>query len=537
MNNIPDNRTNGNRWSRAWPVVIVVGAAMIVFGWRMWSVPLTNWDEGIYAHVNLEMYRSHDWGQLTYWGKSFLEKPALQFWLTQKVMWFTGPTEFAMRIWSVLAGVMTAGLIALWSWQARRNKWWAVFAGLIFVTGRFAVAHAFRTGDLDGLATFFIVLALYGYWRSAAKPRWWYVWGVGAALAIMTKSLVGAIPLIVVGLDVVLGNRWKQLPWRHVAGAVGALILVAAPWHIYETIRFGQTFWDNYLGFHVIKRAEESLFNSTPWHWYFSIVRDRFFPWSGFVPLAVIFSTVNWWRKKNPLDRLLLIWSLSVFIIFTLINTRREWYILPLYPALAMMVARMAMSGWNKLAGVWRWGFFASVAATVFILPHAIQKTQALWKMEPYRYLPSIFTTTMVGRWAVGIMVAVILWGIAYVVHRMRKWNAERIMIILAFVIFGGLTLGWSVTNIKTLPKTLPLKTIATYIEQHQITAVTAVGLRLKSQPAGYWYLRRLDGLSVTEISAQNPVPNGYILIDISVTPKVSGQELIRAGKFRVFRR
>ncbi|MEK7538038.1 MAG: phospholipid carrier-dependent glycosyltransferase, partial [Patescibacteria group bacterium] len=155
--------------STLWPRSVwipVLALALVIFGWRLNSVPLTNWDEGIYANVNLELFRSHDWTKLTYFGKDFLEKPPLQFWLTYPLIGVFGPTELAMRLWSALAGAGTAVLLALWGWQATQKRSVAWLAGGLFVLGRFALIHAFRSGDLDGLLTFLIVLDMYGYWRS-----------------------------------------------------------------------------------------------------------------------------------------------------------------------------------------------------------------------------------------------------------------------------------------------------------------------------------------------------------------------------------
>lgn len=263
-----------------WLPILVV--ALVVFGWRLNSVPLTNWDEGIYANVNLELFRSHDWTKLTYFGANFLEKPPLQFWATSALFGILGPTELAIRLWPALAGLGTVMLLAWWAWQATKNRWTALLAGLAFVLGRFALVHAFRTGDLDGALTFFIVLALYSYWRSCDRSRWWIGWGVGTALAIMTKSFVGLLPIIIVGLDVVIGWRWKQLQWRDIGWGITALVALAAPWHVIETLRFGHVFWDSYLGLHVIERTTESLFTATPWYWYLGIVCNRFAPFSFF---------------------------------------------------------------------------------------------------------------------------------------------------------------------------------------------------------------------------------------------------------------
>ena len=150
----------------------LMALSLVMFGWRLTTVPLTNWDEGIYANVNLELFHSHDWTKLTYFGANFLEKPPLQFWITSVLYGVFGPTELAVRLLPALAGLGTVLLIAWWTWSATKQRNTALIAGLLFVLGRFTLVHAFRTGDLDGLLTLFITLAMFGYWRSWTAPRW-----------------------------------------------------------------------------------------------------------------------------------------------------------------------------------------------------------------------------------------------------------------------------------------------------------------------------------------------------------------------------
>ncbi len=491
--------------------------SLVVFGWRLSTVPLTNWDEGIYANVNLELFRSHDWTKLTYFGADFLEKPPLQFWVTSLLFGILGPTELAIRFLPALAGIGTTMLVALWMYQVTKHKYSAFLAGLFFALGRFALVHAFRTGDLDGLLTFFITLAMYGYWRSFASEstaqtrKWMVVWGAASAAAVMTKSFVGALPIIIVGCDILLTRGWRTIGWKYIAWGSGVFIVLAAPWHVIETMRFGQTFWNSYFGMHVLERSTESLFTATPWYWYLKIIVNRFAPFSFFLPVALLTTMWNVRKNKNTLDRILLFWIAITLIVFSLIQTRREWYILPLYPAVAMLLASSAIRWWKEIQP--RWLLLALLFSAIGAFGHLLTDNHLQLALEHFpilRELAHPFWHSVIGQLIFGIVAVSILATISALFGRGQFTRRQRMMLL------GGgsmliISLGWSLLYIRSQPNTLPLKSIAQRIEQEKIQNISLVGTLLKKQPAGYFYILRMDTHS-TEYPAGTPPPSPIVL-------------------------
>lgn len=469
----------------------VLALALVVFGWRINTIPFTNWDEGIYANVNLELFHSQDWTKLTYFGADFLEKPPLQFWATSFLFGVFGPTELAVRLIPVLAGIATSLLLALWVWQRTKHRAASVITGVVFILGRFALLHAFRTGDLDGLLVLFITLALYGYWRSWTSARWIVVWGAASAGAIMTKSFVGLLPLMIVGIDMLVSRGWRRIGWTNIGWAMFAFVALAAPWHIIETLRFGQAFWHSYLGVNVLERTTDSLFTTTPWWWYAQIIRDRLYPFSFLLPVVLMFAGWRMW-KKDELMRLLLIWTVVTFIAFTYIHTRREWYILPLYPALAMILGFAALDWWyNKQ----KLGLqFVIVLSTSAALGHVLTDTQIRLALEHFplvKNLTTSFWRTISGQILFGLAIGTLLIMLSVVISR-RRSTWWRWWLGLSGGVFVLIALSWTALYLRTLPTSLPLKTMATVIEEQHVQSVSLIGTRLKKQPAGYFYILRM---------------------------------------------
>lgn len=495
-----------------WVPVLLL--ALVIFGWRLNTVPLTNWDEGIYANVNLELFHSHDWTKLTYFGADFLEKPPLQFWLTFVLFGLLGPTELAVRLLPAIAGIGTALLLALWAWQATKQRGVAMLAGIMFTLGQFALVHAFRTGDLDGLLALFITVSVYGYWRSWQSPRWIVVWGAAGAAAVMTKSFVGVLPLAIVGLDIIVSRGWRRIGWGNIGWAVTAFVVLAMPWHIIETLRFGSAFWDSYFGLHVLERTAESLFTATPWYWYVGIMIDRFAPFSWLLPLAVFTALWRWRQDSSGLDRLLIVWLVVTMLLFSLIQTRREWYILPIYPAAVMMVAIAAWSWWrDRQSSVIRGAMILSATAAFGYLMTDHHLRLALAHFPVLKELTRPWWRTLSGQVAFGVIAILILVVAALLLARWRSswWRW--------FVGLGGgamvcVALGWSLLYIYSLPATLPLKTIANYIKRENVNNLSLIGTALKKQPAGYFYILRLDTHS-TEYASGTPPPTPLVLTTV----------------------
>ncbi len=483
----------------------VLALTLVIFGWRLNTAPLTNWDEGIYANVNLELFHSHDWSKLTYFGADFLEKPPLQFWMTDVLFGVLGPTELAVRFIPALAGMATALLLALWAWQARQKRLAALIAGVVFVLGRYALVHAFRTGDLDGLLTLFITLAMYGYWKSWSAPRWIVVWGAASAAAMMTKSLVGLLPLIIVGIDVILSRGWRKIGGGNIGWAVAAFLALVAPWHIVETMRFGRAFWDSYLGVNVIDRATESLFTATPWHYYFGIIRDRFAPFSFLLPLAWLTAMWRAGKEKSGLDRLLVIWLVVTIALFSYIQTRREWYILPLYPGAALLLATSADLWWNNKLRLIQAAVMVTMAGAFGHLLTDSHLRSTLAHFPLLRELSKNFWQLVVGQAIFGIIAIIIVLVFAVLLRRWRGswWSwwlglSGGTLMMAAFIS--------SFLYIRALPSGLPLKTIAARVEQEKVTNISLIGTRLKKQPAGYFYILRMNTHSNEYVAGAPPL-------------------------------
>ncbi|MBI4092297.1 MAG: glycosyltransferase family 39 protein [Candidatus Kerfeldbacteria bacterium] len=517
-------------------LAIVTLAAVFLFGWKLGLKPLENWDEGIHAEVSREMRASGDWLTLTYRDQLYTAKPPLKFWLTAPVIAVLGETELAFRLWSALAGVLTTLVLTVWAWQWMKSSWLALLTGLFFVSGRFTLFHVFRTGETDGLLLLFFVVSLYAYWKSWDDKRWWFLVGAAVGLAIMTKSLAGALPAIIMAIDITWRKGWSTLDWKTIFKAVGLAAVIAVPWHLSQLFINGKSFWNGYFGFNVFERSSEVLYaNQVPWYWYAKVMAMRTFPWGPAVVAGGILALRRAWWQSSDLDRLLLIWIAVVWLLFTLVQTKFDWYILPLYPGLALLLARgveeLFLKARDRLViGV----YVLAVAATAFYLPDGLAREGILWKMTPYAYLPEA-ASSVGGRVLVAIGVVLLIAALTIVVRKLTTVRPPSLLGALGVGYVLVIALGWYGSYLRHLPTASAFKTMAERVDRADASELSVIGLNLATQPAGYFYLRRIPDLKLREVRTVDELSSGLVLTttaDDTSTIRSQGRTILQQGNF-----
>ncbi|MCD6419945.1 MAG: hypothetical protein J7L41_04435, partial [Synergistetes bacterium] len=149
-----------------------------------------------------------------------------------------------------------------------------------------------------------------------------------------------------VGIVIAGGTAFFYLYFKHgwrdafgkmdIARGVLWLLAVAVPWYVYMTLVHGDAFIDTFLGYHNVTRfLEPEHQEGAHYYYYLPIIALGFFPWIGF-----IFPIFKYVKRAWSNDKFLVIWSLWVFVFFTLSQTRLPSYILPMFPPLAILMAK-----------------------------------------------------------------------------------------------------------------------------------------------------------------------------------------------------
>jgi len=331
--------------------------------------------DGAVAQIARNMVTSGDWVTPRADGIAFLEKPAMFYWPIAVSFEIFGIHDWAARTPFAFSAVALACLTcAFGTWAFGRKA--GLCAGLCMGTcvGLFLFT---RIVIPDVTLTLTIALAMWAFLRALDEeephPRFWaFVLAVSLGVGVLLKSLIGAVFPIAIGLlylfltkQLFVARTWKRL--RPLSGFFIAL-LVAAPWHIlaarrnppyfYFGFRGGPGEYHGFLWFYFINEQVLRFlnlryprdYNTVPrvWFWLFHFL--WLFPWSVYFPTGAVEAVRA--RLRNRRDdragraRLLTICWIGFILVFFTLSTTQEYYSMPCYPAMALLLgSAMAEDG------------------------------------------------------------------------------------------------------------------------------------------------------------------------------------------------
>jgi 4-amino-4-deoxy-L-arabinose transferase-like glycosyltransferase len=321
-------------------------------------------DEGRYGEIPREMVASGDWVTPRLDGIKYFEKPALQYWATAAAFELFGEHAWTVRLWPALCGFIGL-LLTLVVGRRLYGERAACFAACVQASSLLYISMA-RVATLDmslccTLQLSLCALALLvqpaartpssgttaqhsavptGGDRAAswALPL---LLGVGVALAVLTKGLIGIVIPGAVAVLFMLFYRDARLllssrPWWTLA----ALIVIAAPWFIITSLRNPEFARFFFIFEHFQRYLSRAEFDRYQPAWFFiPVLLAGFLPWTLVLPRAVLEAT-RAARRGERSTGLLLIWAAFVLLFFSLSQSKLIPYILPLWPALALIVGR-----------------------------------------------------------------------------------------------------------------------------------------------------------------------------------------------------
>lgn len=298
-------------------------------------------DETRYAAVSKEIIDSGDWVSLRRNGEIYAQKPPLFFWLMAiSSLLLRGFSEFSARFPSALAGI--GGAIITYLFALRLfNERIAALSSLILISS-IAYLAATRWVILDVVFTFFILSSIYllyiGFNRKDLRFKAYAMAFVLMAMGTLTKGPIGIIlPLLVMSGYAFLKKEIRSLFGKELFAGSILFILMVSGWLIPACIKGGQTYTKELLLRQIFGRFIEAFDHREPFYFYLIRFPLEFMPWVIFLPPAVIFLAKH--KRGEDSVKLISSWFLSIFLFFTLSNSKNDLYILPVYPAASMAVA------------------------------------------------------------------------------------------------------------------------------------------------------------------------------------------------------
>jgi len=374
-------------------IVALLAFSGALFFVNTWGYDLWPSDEPRFGQVAREMMQSGDYLVPHVNGRPYNEKPPLLFWLIAAA---SGPfgdvTEFSARAPSGLAAiavVLLTYLLATRMYGVRVGFW----SGIIVATTGFFWAEA-RWVRTDMLLTAFTMGSLYAFWRwhESRQPFFLVAFYLAVAGGLLTK---GPPALVFPGL-LIGAFYWKRKTDRRklywLAG-FGAACAVALAWFIPARLAVsGGGEVGAQVGSEALRQIIGRVFLGVshmqpPWYYVLNLPY-LLLPWSLFLPWVLPWVWKR--RREDEKMRLLLAWTVPAFIFFSLILGKRGVYVLPLFPAFAILEARSILDLMDSARAAWRrrtgyaWGFLLVVLG---LAPLAVVYTEYGDAWTPYALL------------------------------------------------------------------------------------------------------------------------------------------------------
>ena len=372
-------------------IALLIVAVIVFFGCIVSPPGLMDDVDAVHGQIARNMVDSGDWVIPHLDGVPYMEKAPLPYWLIAICYLVLGVHDWVARIPTALAAVLLCFATARYgAWAFGRRA--GFYAGLALATsvGLFLFTRILIP---DVMLALTVCLGFMAFQRALKEDgeepnprRWAAVLGASLGVGVLLKGLIalvvplgGALAYLVLTRQLFSRDTWRRL---RPASVILIFLLIAAPWHVLATLRMppyfnfamhsgpGQYhgfFWFYFINEHVLRFLNLRYprdYNTVPRLAFWLLNLLWLFPWSAYLPAAAKLS-------YKPVDRggrtrlLALCWAGFLLLFFTF-STTQEYYSMPMYPALALLLG-CAMDGEGKLitAGTRTIAVISGVAALV----------------------------------------------------------------------------------------------------------------------------------------------------------------------------
>jgi 4-amino-4-deoxy-L-arabinose transferase-like glycosyltransferase len=327
--------------------LLLLAVLLLVF--EPGKVPLFEPDEGRYAEIPREMLVTRDFLTPRLNGVLYFEKPPLYYWSVAASMAILGPTEMAVR----LPGKLAAVAMVLLAVAFARRRWGTrtgLLAGLILATSILLVALA-RIALIDPMLSLALAGATFSFVSFAEADaagearrarRSLYSFCAACAAAILLKGLVGVVlPGGAIVFWTLLTGRWRTLQRVFATGPLLLFFVLAVPWHVAMALRHPDFLQFYFVHEHFQRFATTEHRRTGSAVYFIPVLVAGFLPWTAFFGRF----RESWpgftrgaWRARST-EAFLWIWAVLVFAFFSASQSKLIPYVLPIWPALSVLLA------------------------------------------------------------------------------------------------------------------------------------------------------------------------------------------------------
>src|SRR3954452_929506 len=379
-------------------VAFLISCGLVLFLPGFFNIPPIDRDEARFAQATKQMVETGDFIDIRFQDEVRYKKPVGVYWLQAAAVESAsalGLPRAQVRIWLYripsLIGAIGAGLLTYWTALAFVTRRGAIFAGLMLCSSVLLGAEA-RLAKTDAMLLLTVVAAMgalgrvYLSWQRGedpVRPPWSppaIFWTALAAGILLKGPLILMFAVLTIGSLAILDRSAAWL-WRlrPVWGLLWMLVLVL-PWFVAIFWRAGDTFFADSLCGDMLSKLGAQESHGAPPGVYLLLFWATFWPGA---PLAGMAAPSVWRGRREPGAQYLLAWLVPSWIVFEVVLTKLPHYVLPLYPAIAILIVGalerrvLSRSLWIVRGAAWWFAIPAITAVSVIVAAIALTRQPA----------------------------------------------------------------------------------------------------------------------------------------------------------------
>jgi 4-amino-4-deoxy-L-arabinose transferase-like glycosyltransferase len=393
---------------RAGAFLLLCGLLLFLPGF--FNTPPIDRDEARFAQATKQMVETSDFVDIRFQDDVRYKKPVGIYWLQSAAVETAsalGLPRAQLRIWLYripsLIGAIGTVLLTYWTALAFVTRRGAVLAALMMCSSVLLGVEA-RLAKTDAMLLLTVVAAMgalarvYLSWQRGEDPMhppwtWPAIFWTALAGGILLK---GPLILMFVGLTIVtlaIFDRSANWIWRlrPVWGLMWMLVLVL-PWFVAIFWRAGDAFFADSIGGDMLSKLSAQESHGAPPGAYLVLFWITFWPGA---PLAGMAAPAVWRARREPAAQFLLAWLIPSWIVFEAVLTKLPHYVLPLYPAIAILTVgalerRVLSRSWLRRGAAW-WFAIPAITSVVAVIGAVTVTRQPVFLAWPFVAAALIF--------------------------------------------------------------------------------------------------------------------------------------------------
>src|SRR6202165_993553 len=391
-------------------IAFLLLCALVLFLPGFFNIPAIDRDEARFAQATKQMVETGDFVDIRFQDEVRYKKPVGVYWLQAAAVETAsrlGLPRAQVRVWLYrvpsLIGAIGAMLLTYWTALAFVTRRGAILAALILCSSVLLGAEA-RLAKTDAMLLLSVVAAMGSLarvdlsWERGEDPvhppwTWPAIFWTALAGGILLKGpLILMFVVLTIGTLAILDRSATWL-WRlrPVWGLMWMMVLVL-PWLVAIFWRAGDAFFADSIGGDMLSTLAAQESHGAPPGLYLLLFWVTFWPGA---PLAGMAAPAVWRARREPGAQFLLAWLVPSWIAFELVLTKLPHYVLPLYPAIAILTVgalerRVLSRSWLRRGAAW-WFLIPALTSVIAVVGAITLTRQPAFLAWPFVAVALIF--------------------------------------------------------------------------------------------------------------------------------------------------